>query len=37
MALRQVDFCVEYLRRIHKRQLAARLANNTRYIRQKWM
>jgi hypothetical protein len=27
-ALRQVDFCVAYLRRIQKRQLAARLAAN---------
>jgi hypothetical protein len=27
-ALRQVDFCVEYLRRIQKRRLAARLAAN---------
>ena len=36
-ALRQVDFCADYLRRIQKRQLAGRLAKNSRYIRQKLM
>jgi hypothetical protein len=36
-ALRQVDFCAEYLRRIHKRQLAARLSRNSAYIRRKLM
>jgi len=36
-ALEQVDSCVEYLRRIHKRQLATRLADNSRQIRRKWM
>lgn len=36
-ALAQVEWCADYLRRIHKRQLAARLAKNSRYIRQKLM
>ena len=27
-ALEQVDWCIEYLRRIQKRQLAARLEDN---------
>ena len=34
-ALRQVDSCVEYLRRIRKDQLAARLSQNSEDIRRK--
>jgi hypothetical protein len=36
-ALRQVDFCAEYLRRIHKGRLAARLSRNSAYIRRKFL
>ena len=36
-ALAQVEWCAEYLRRIHRHQLAARLAKNSRYIRKKLM
>lgn len=32
-ALKQVDFCVEYLGGIQKRGLAARLSRNSEYIR----
>jgi hypothetical protein len=32
-ALQQVDHCVEYLRRIRKGSLAARLSRNSEYIR----
>jgi hypothetical protein len=36
-ALRQVDFCTEYLRSIRKKQLAAQLARNSLYIRRNLM
>jgi hypothetical protein len=36
-ALKQVDFCAEYLRRIQKGQLAARLSRNSDYIRRKFL
>jgi hypothetical protein len=36
-ALRQVDFCIAYLRRIQKRQLAARLAKNRDSIKRRLM
>ena len=32
-ALEQVDVCIEYLRRVRKGQLAARLAKNRDYIK----
>ena len=31
-ALKQLDWCIEYFRRIQKRKLAARLAQNRRQI-----
>jgi hypothetical protein len=36
-ALRQIDFCAEYLRKIHKKPLANRLARNSHYIRKNLM
>ena len=36
-ALEQIDFCIRYLRRIQKRQLAARLAQNRDWIRRSLM
>jgi predicted transcriptional regulator of viral defense system len=36
-ALRQLDWCVEYLRRINKPQVATRLAKNRDYIRKNLM
>jgi hypothetical protein len=36
-ALRQIDFCAEYLRSIHKKPLANRLERNSHYIRKKFL
>jgi hypothetical protein len=36
-ALGQLDVCINYLRRIQKRQLAERLARNRAAIVRKWM
>jgi hypothetical protein len=32
-ALRQLDWCIDYFRRIHEGRLSAQLANNTAHIR----
>jgi hypothetical protein len=36
-ALKQVDFCTEYLRSIQKKRLAAQLAKNSLHIRRNLM
>jgi hypothetical protein len=36
-ALEQLDACIHYLRRLQKRQLAARLARNRAMIVRRWM
>jgi hypothetical protein len=36
-ALEQLDVCIHYLRRLQKRQLAARLAQNRAMIVRRWM
>jgi hypothetical protein len=36
-ALGQLDVCIDYLRRLQKRQLAERLAKNRAAIARRWM